>query len=216
MKTIDEKILQGRQYRNMVLECRKAGDEEEGYKVTGYATLFNKPYVLYRGSGYEVIEEVDAHAFDECDMSDVILQYDHVGHVFARTSNKTLELTIDSRGLLIDADLGGTEIGRALYEEINGGYTTKMSFGFVVAEDEKTYTENNETGMYTVHRKITKISKLYDVSAVSIPANDATEISARSFCEGVITEISEEIRKKQEADEKRKRLELKLRLMEVK
>lgn len=214
-KTIDEKILSGRQYRNMMLECRKAEDGSKSYKVTGYATTFNDPYTLYRSTSYEVIEEIDAHAFDNCDMSDVIMQYDHEGRVFARTSNKTLELKADSRGLLIDADLGGTEIGRQLYEEIDGGYTTKMSFGFVVEEDERTYTEDHETGKYTVHRKITKISKLYDVSAVSLPANDATEISARSFSEGVIAEISEELRKKAEAEAKRKRLELRLKIMEV-
>lgn len=215
MKTIDEKLLQGRQYRNMTLECRKLDDEEKSYKVRGYATVFNTPYTLYNSSNYEFIEEVDSHAFDNCDMSDVIMQYDHEGRVFARVSNKTLELTVDSRGLLIDADLEGTEIGRQLYEEIEGGYTTKMSFGFVVEEDERTYTENTETGKYTVHRKITKISKLYDVSAVSLPANDATDISARSFCEGVIAEITEEIQEKAKAERKKKQLDLKIKIMEV-
>lgn len=216
MKTIDEKLLSGRQYRNMFLECRNLDEENtDKLEVRGYATTFNEPYTLYKHEGYEFIEEVDAHAFDECDMSDVIMQYDHEGRVFARLSNNTLALTIDDKGLLINADLSGTEIGRQLYEEIKGGYTNKMSFGFVVAEDEKTYTDNRETGIYTVHRKITKISKLYDVSAVSIPANDATEISARKYCEGVIGDIVEELRLKREAEEKRKRLELKLRLMEV-
>lgn len=215
-KSIDEKLLEGRQYRALTLEVRKAEEgEENNYQVRGYATTFNEPYTLWRTSDYEFIEEIDKDAFKECDMSDVIMQYDHEGRVFARTSNKTLSLTIDERGLLINADLGGTETGRALYEEIRGGYTNKMSFGFVVKEDERTVTEDNETGKYTVRRKITKISKLYDVSAVSIPANDATEISARNFSEGVIAEISEEIRKKHEEAEKRKRLALKLKLMEV-
>lgn len=215
-KSIDEKLLEGRQYRALTLEVRKAEEgEENNYQVRGYATTFNEPYTLWRTSDYEFIEEIDKDAFSECDMSDVIMQYDHEGRVFARTSNKTLSLTIDERGLLINADLGGTETGRALYEEIRGGYTNKMSFGFVVKEDERTITEDKETGKYTVRRKITKISKLYDVSAVSIPANDATEISARNFSEGVIAEISEEIRKKHEEAEKRKRLALKLKLMEV-
>lgn len=215
-KKIDEKLLEGRQYRGMMLECR-AGEPIDGksYKVTGYATTFNEPYTLYKRDGYEIIEEIDASAFDECDMSDVIMQYDHEGRVFARVSNNTLKLTIDKKGLLIDADLGGTEIGKSLYEEIKGGYTNKMSFGFVVKEDERTYTEDKESGMYTVHRKITKISKLYDVSAVSLPANDATTISARTYSEGVIAEISEELRIKREKAEKRKRLELKLKLLEV-
>lgn len=207
--------MEGRQYRSMMLESRKAEEGEGKSLVRGYATTFNEPYTLYRSASYELIEEIDAHAFDECDMSDVIMQYDHEGRVFARTSNNTLKLTVDKKGLLIDADLSGTEIGRQLYEEIKGGYCSKMSFGFKVEEDERTVTENSETGKYTVNRKITKISKLYDVSAVSIPANDATEISARKYGEGVFAELTEELRKAREDAEKRKRLELKLKLLEV-
>lgn len=196
-----------------MLECRKADNTEDSYNVTGYATTFNKPYTLYSSPDYEVIEEIDARAFDDCDMSDTIFQYDHVGRVFARVSNNTLQLKADKKGLLINADLSGTEIGRQLYEEIKGGYTNKMSFGFKVAEDERTYTEDHETGKYTVHRKITKISRLYDVSSVSIPANDATEISARNYSEGVIAEITQEIESRRKIERDKKILELKLRIL---
>ena len=120
---------------------------------------------------------------------------DFAGRVFARTKNGTLELTVDTRGLHCRINLGGTEIGRQLYEEIKGGYTDKMSFGFVVAEDQRTETEDYENDVVTVLRTITKIKKLYDVSAVSLPANDATEISARSFCDGLIAELTEDRRK---------------------
>ena len=71
-------------------------------------------------------------------------------------------------------------------------------FGFKVKEDKREVTEDRETGTVDVLRTITKISKLYDVSAVSIPANDATSISARSYSEGVIEEIKEEILKREE------------------
>ena len=91
---------------------------------------------------------------------------------------------------------GFTEEGRKLYEEIKGGYITKMSFGFAVEEDKREETYNTETGITTVLRTITKIKKLYDVSAVSLPANDATEISARNYCDGVIAGLEEERRKK--------------------
>lgn len=205
-KSIDEKLNEGRQYRNIDIsgfELRKDGDQEK--IVSGYATTFNQPYELYRwaydGHVYIVNEQVDARAFDDCDMSDVVMQYDHEGRVFARTSNDTLELATDQHGLHVRADLGGTEIGRDLYEEIEGGYTTKMSFGFRVAEDkrEETRERNEETGVTTttVLRTITKISKLYDVSAVSLPANDATSISARNFGKGVIDEIMEEYQKRE-------------------
>ena len=178
-----------REYRNLdSIEARK---EEEGQVVEGYACTFNQPYTLYRTSEYTVMEQVDPTAFDEADMDDVIMQYDHAGRVFARKRNGTLELSCDEHGLKIRADLGGTEIGRQLYEEIRGGYTDKMSFGFTVAEDVTKETEEDD-GKRTILRTITKVRKLYDVSAVSLPANDATEISARSLSEGVIAKAMEE------------------------
>ena len=193
-KTIEDKLNEGRQYRNIEVRALSASDDEK--IVEGYATTFNDPYTLYSFEDYEVREQVDAHAFDEADLGDVIMQYDHQGRVFARTSNETLRLSIDDHGLKIRADLGGTEIGRQLYEEIKGGYTSKMSFGFTVKADERTQIEDGEKTI--ILRTIKSVSKLYDVSAVSLPANDATSISARSYGEGVIAELTEEHRKAQE------------------
>ena len=113
-----------REYRNMVLEIVKRDDAEE-MRVAGYASTFNEPYTLYEDGDLIYREQVDARAFDETDMSDVIMQYDHEGRVFARISNNTLTVSPDEKGLYIEADLGGTELGRELYEEIRGGYTTK-------------------------------------------------------------------------------------------
>ena len=67
-----------------------------------------------------------------------------------------------------------------------------MSFGFVVAEDKKEYEEDYEKDFEVCTRTITKIKKLYDVSAVSLPANDATSISARKYSDGVIADIKAE------------------------
>lgn len=186
------KLENGREYRAMVMEVRAVDGNEESMIVEGYATTFNQPYLLYDGRYYKIIEQIAPTAFSECDMSDVIMQYDHAGRVFARTRNGTLTLTVDAIGLKVTADLSGTDIGRQLYQEIKGGYTDKMSFGFVVAEDQRVSTEDYETGVETVTRTITKIKKLYDVSAVSIPANDMTSISARRFADGVIDEIKAE------------------------
>lgn len=215
LKNIMQKLDEGRQYRNIDLsgfERRAEGDEKK--TVAGYATTFNQPYELYResynGVTYIVREQVDPNAFAETDLSDVIMQYDHEGRVFARTSNGTLELDPNRRGLHIRADLGGTELGRQLYEEIEGGYTTKMSFGFRVGEDrrETVETRDEETGTVTYEtlRTILKIAKLYDVSAVSLPANEGTSISARSYGEGVIAEIREEIQKR---EDQRRRIRIK-------
>ena len=221
-KTIQKKLDEGRQYRSFDVSRFERRTEDSGEKVVeGYATTFNQPYELWRdtwdGNTYVFLEQVDVRAFDNTDMSDVIMQYNHEGRVFARTGNNTLALDPDAHGLHIRADLGGTEIGRQLFEEIEGGYTDKMSFGFRVSKDKREETEerNEETGVRTVTvlRTILEITKLYDVSAVSLPANDATSISARNYCEGVIAEIKEEFL----AREKRERQKRKIRLlMEVK
>lgn len=213
-----QKLDEGRQYRNIdvsTFERRAEGDTEK--TVSGYATTFNQPYELYRnawnGYVYIIREQVDKDAFADTDLADVIMQYDHEGRVFARTSNNTLELDPDEHGLHIRANLGGTELGRQLFEEIEGGYTTKMSFGFRVGKDKREETEerDEETGITTVTvlRTILSISKLYDVSAVSLPANDATSISARKLCEGEIEQFREEILKR---EDQRKRIRIKAKL----
>ena len=193
MDKILQKIDSGREYRRMEIRAKEVNDQtKEECKVDGYASTFNEPYELWTFDGYTVREQIDPHAFDECDMSDVIMQYDHQGRVFARNSNGTLQIKTDEHGLYMEADLSGTEIGRQLFEEIKGGYTTKMSFGFTVDEDKREITENVADGTVDVLRTITKIRKLYDVSAVSLPANDGTEISARSYSDGVIAELEAE------------------------
>jgi hypothetical protein len=213
-KTIDERLAEGRQYRDIDIGAFEHRAEDDGKKIVrGYASTFNSPYLLYRDGNYEVWEQIDARAFDHADMSDVIMQYDHVGRVFARRSNGTLSVGTDDVGLAIEADLSGTELGRQLYEEIDGGYTTKMSFGFTVAEDKRDVDEDHETGKVRVMRTVSSISRLWDVSVVSLPANNATYISARSYCEGVIAEAAEEIRKRREADALRKRIKIKLEAM---
>ena len=181
-----------REYRVISAAIEIRADQDGKMIVEGYATTFDEEYMLWGDASYRVMESIDRHAFDRTDRSDVIMQYDHEGPVFARTGNGTLTVETDDHGLKIVADLGGTERGRQLYEEIKGGYTTKMSFGFKVRKSERTVEEDEELGSITVHRKITEIEKLYDVSAVSLPANDATEISARNVCEGVIAEVKEE------------------------
>lgn len=201
-------IRSDREYRRIDVTGLEVREEQDGKKIVeGYATTFGNEYRLWGDAYYEVRESIDAHAFDNADMADVIMQYDHEGRVFARKSNGTLEVAPDEKGLHIRADLGGTELGRQLYEEIRGGYTDKMSFGFTVSKQER--TEEQVEAKTIVHRKITGVKKLYDVSAVSLPANDATEISARNFSEGVIAEIEKELL----AVQARKRKIQKIRLM---
>lgn len=200
-----------REYRDFTLGIKlEDNDQAEANKVVrGYASTFNDPYTLFEYDGVKYKEQVDARAFDDADMSDIIFQYNHEGRVFARISNGTLTATPDEHGLAIEANLGGTEIGRGLYEEIKGGYTNKMSFGFRVDSDNWEERRNDDGTVYQL-RTITKIGKVYDVSAVSIPANDATSISVRNLSDGVIAQIQAE--RLEALDLERRKLKTKLRL----
>lgn len=201
------KKFNNREYRALTMSA--SDNDSDALIVTGYATTFNQPYELYRDKDFIVYEVVDSRAFDNTDMSDVIMQYDHEGRVFARIRNNTLNLDIDDFGLRITADLGGTDIGKQLYQEIKGGYTDKMSYAYVVGREERNETIDPESGKTIVTRRILEIKKVYDVSAVSIPANDYTSISARNYADGVISIITAE-----RLAAERKKLKIKL-LMEV-
>lgn len=175
------------------IEFRAADNEE--YIVEGYATTFNDPYEMMEFDGVKYFEEVDRNAFDGADMNDVIFQYDHAGKVYARQKNGTLFLAVDDHGLRVRADLSKTESSRSMYEDIRAGLVSEMSFAFTVAED----AYNNETHTRTIR----KIKKVYDVSAVSIPANPSTNISARSYFDGVI-EAEKAERLRADADKARR------------
>lgn len=172
-------ISDKREYRNLQIEKREAGAEPD-YKVRGYASTF-EPYVLFSSDGVDYSERIDPHAFDNADMTDVIFLYNHEGMVYARQKNGTLHLSTNDHGLLAEADLSSTKQSRELFEAINSGLVDQMSFAFTVEDDEYDY----DTHTRTIHR----IGKVYDVSAVSIPANPTTDlasVSARSYFDGVI------------------------------
>lgn len=168
-----------REYRAMAV-LRPVAEERAGagapsYMAEGYATTFDQTYPLY----YDVLEQVASGAIDaRTDLSDVIMQFDHAGRVLARTRNGTLELNVDEHGLAIRADLSRSQYARETWEEIDAGLVDRMSFAFVV--DGELWDDEARI------RTITHIKKIYDVSVVSIPANDATEISARSRADGLV------------------------------
>ena len=173
-------VVKEREYRELAqpLSVRKKEDSNEpSYMVEGYATTFDKPYVLFEDyDGTKYYEQIDRHALDNADMSDVIMQYDHSGRVFARNSNGTLQLDLDDTGFKVTADLSRTEHAKGLYEDIAAGMITKMSWAFVVTKD--AYDQKTRT------RTVLEVKKVYDVSAVSIPANDDTTIAARNYVNG--------------------------------
>lgn len=201
-------IKENREYRTMELRAKENREgEEKNYIVEGYATTFGDPYELFRDGKYVMREEVDKDAFKDTDMSDVIFQIDHEGRVYARTRNGSLGLDIDEHGLKTTTDLGLTESSRSVYEDISAGLYDRMSFAFTVNKD--SYTEEEmENGDIIVTRTILGISKLYDVSAVSFPANPNTDISARSkdLFDGEIKRFEAERLREQKITECRKAL----------
>lgn len=181
-------VVKDREYRQMALPLATAATGaakrfDTDYYVEGFATTFDTPYLLYEYEGMQFFEVVDRNALDGADLSDVIMQYDHAGMVYARNKmarSKPPSLLIEPQesGLFIAANLGLTEEARKLYSTINEGLIYKMSWAFRVSED--AYNKETRT------RTILKIKKVYDVSAVSYPANADTDISARSWINGAI------------------------------
>ena len=176
-------------------------DENKKYLVEGYASTF-EPYTLWTTEdGVDIKEQIEPDAFAETDFSDVVFRIDHEGPVFARTSNGLISLEVDEHGLKTRIDLSKTEKARGIFEDIEAGMYPQMSFAFTVereAWDRETHT-----------RHVEKIGKLYDVSAVSFPANPGTEIGV-SLRDRINGEIEAETAERLEAE--RQRLILQLRL----
>ena len=183
------------------------------YYVEGYATTFEDPYVLFEDrDGWKYVEIIDRHALDECDMSDVIFQYDHEGRVYARNTNNTLFFEANDHGLFIAADLSKTSLARQMYEDIQVGNVTRMSWAFIPTEE--VYTEDWDNKVFTT--RITRVKKMFDVSAVSYPADPNTEISARNLINGEIEARRERESLQRELDRKRRELALKAKRMAIK
>ena len=178
-----------RQYRSFSADNFRALESEggeESYLVRGYFTTFGEEYELMP----DWFEQVDAHALDGADMNDVVFQVNHEGTPMARQRNGSLKIRVDTHGGWCEADLGGCREGRDLYESIKNGLIVEMSFGFRIADEGIEWTEDEDG---TIHSTIRHIKTVYDVSAVTFPANPGTEISARSYLDGVI-----EARRKQQ------------------
>lgn len=166
---MDKQELAMKEMRISELRALDITDENNEMVVEGYAAVFEKETDL--GWCKEVI---DRDAFNNCNMNDCVLKYNHNDNclILARTRNKSLELLVDSKGLKIKANLIDTTQNRDIYKMIKAGLLDKMSFAFSVRKQEWDY-ENDI-------RRITEISQLFDVSVVDVPAYEDTEIYARS------------------------------------
>ena len=200
-------MKQNRLLRRMELRAVEGGEGEKTYKIRGYASTF-EPYVLWRDGDTDYYEVIDAQAFKNTDMSDVVLRVDHAGKVYARNRANCLEIGTDEHGLWFEADLSETETQRSLYEDVAAGLYPQASFAFTVREE--AYNRDTHT------RTILDIEKLFDVSVVSFPANPGTEVdvATRAWLDGEIElEKAErlEVEKRQRNKEK---LQLRIKLLE--
>ena len=165
-------------------EVRAAGDDS--LVVEGYASNFDVEYDL----GY-FKETVARGAFDDVLNDDVRFLLNHTGAPLARTTNGTLELTVDETGLRYRAALADTQDGRDLYKLIKRGDINQSSFAFTIDADE--WSEDRST------RTITKIGRLLDTSAVTYPASPSTTVAARNMA--AAAQEAEELNDEQEAAE---------------
>lgn len=161
----------------------RAEEEERGHVITGQPIVFNSRTDL---GWYDEI--IDAEALAEADLKDVRLLVNHNTDMLplARSrnnnENSTMQLSLIPEGLFIRADLDveNNADARALYSAIERNDVSGMSFMFGVDEDE---WEDIESEHPT--RVIRKISRVFEVSAVTWPAYTDTSIHARGLDEAL-------------------------------
>lgn len=179
-----------RQYRSMTMTVQPKSEKliDSDYYVEGYAANFER-YKLFDDGDSSIFEQFTRDNFEGVDLSDVIMQYNHQGEVFARCKNGSLIVRLDDKGLFIAADLGQTQRGKEVYEMISKGMIDKMSWSFI--PEGMHFDSKTRTVTYS------GIKKIFDVSAVSIPANDTTDIHARSLIDGEIKKAAQELRRRE-------------------
>lgn len=145
--------------------------------IEGYAAVFDSE-TLIGDESFGFYEKIDREAFDGANLKDVPLKYNHSDAVpiLARTRNKSLELSVDEKGLFISAKLIDTQDCKDMYKRIKAGLIDKMSFAFTVKEAGEEWEKGNPP-----HRTIKKFDRIFDVSVVDTPAYEDTSIYARSL-----------------------------------
>lgn len=200
-------ITPDREYRSFGFESNT-----DNMTTEGYAAVYNQRTLLFTDGETEFWEEFIPGCFDGVDLSNVVMNYNHTGKPVARTRNATLKLELDSKGLKHHSYLGGTAEGRNLHEEIKGGYIDKMSICFNLAQECAGF-EWIEPGKAL--RRITKVTDVYDVAAVDMPAYEQTSIYARNsaLAEAEKQKALEDAKEKEARQKLRMKLKMKRRKM---
>lgn len=145
--------------------------DDEKMIVEGYALRFNTESHLLG----EFVETISPGALENADLTDVRCLIDHnSSYVLGRTVADTLSLTVDDKGLYFRCQLPNTTYARDLYENIKLGNVNQCSFGFSIEEDGDTF-ERRSDGLFK--RTVNKIKSLFDVSIVTYPAYEETDVA---------------------------------------
>jgi len=189
-----------KEIRKLDIQFRAEPTEDSKMEIKGYAAVFNSPET------YSYTEIIAPTAFDDADLSDVVLRYNHEDTfmVLARTRNNSLKLNVDSTGLFMNATLqDDIQQHRDIFNAIKSGLIDKQSFAFVVDEDNYDYDTDTRT--------ITKIGKVFDVSVVDQPFYNSTDVSvARNQNEEFLEkrkQLREEHEKQIEEEQRKEALE---------
>lgn len=163
--------------RSFICEVR-AEENDNGAIITGRPIVYNSRADL---GGFD--EFIDSGALDNTDLTDVrfLVNHDISKIPLARSrrnnGNSTMQLTVDTfgMGIRVTLDTENNSEARALYSAVQRGDITGMSFMFGVRGEKWDDLESERPT-----RHITDISTVVEVSAVTFPAYEATEINARS------------------------------------
>lgn len=189
MKRKENSKMATEKYRHFFeIHAREKEDDKEASFVTieGKAVTFNEETLLYKYGDTEVYEQIDSNAFEKADMRDVVFDLNHDWDrsvPLARTRNKSLTLEKKDDGLYFSARIDkDNEDGMKVYRAIQSGLLDKCSFAFTMSQDGQEITEKRggENEADSIHIVVKSIDRLYDVSAVTIPAYDNTSLGARS------------------------------------
>ena len=210
LEPLIEKGWNFRNFQNFEIRAKEESDQQNDNNdmiIEGVACVFDTETTLFEFNGIEYKEKVDRNAFKDAIIDDVIFNYNHGGRVYARTRNDSLHLEIKEDGLHVTVNLNPEDEGhKELYRDIKNGLIDKMSYAYTVSEE--------SYDVDTHLRTILKIKKLYDVSAVDIPAYDSTSISTRSVLDlekSEMEKLENDILQKKK-NEQRKRIALAIKI----
>lgn len=147
--------------------------EADGAKyIEGYFAVFNSEYTIWEG----ITESIAPGAFDNTINDDIKALVDHESRlVLGRTTVGTLKLSVDDKGLFGVIEINENDSDAMnLYYRVKRGDVSQCSFGFIIISEEREVRENGD-----IHYLIRKV-KLYEVSVVTFPAYEETEVTARN------------------------------------